>query len=120
MYKLNKKLPQFKNTDELDEYMKSKNIEVEMNQVEEFGYSLPNYININRFLPRSYRLYVVVHELAHIITQTTNKTRNITKINADILAVDALRLIDEDEQDLFTFKELLESSYFTKIKPLLK
>ena len=114
------KLPQFKNTQEISKYLKDLNIKVDVSDSQGFGQSQENYISMNYCLSLTSKTYCIVHELAHIVTKTT--TKNDTgwdTEDADRIAVEALFMMDKDENNSFNFAELLQYSYFARIKPLL-
>ena len=113
-------LPKFKNVPEIMKYIKKHNITVNFSETEEFGYHIGKNIHINRFLDNDIMTFIITHELAHIASKSRIINNFTLKLeNADKMAVEALREMDEDEKNSFFFKDLLTYSYFSKLKGIV-
>ena len=114
-------LPQFKSKKQIMEHIISNGIKLHFSETEHFGYHNGKNIYINRFLDNDVMTFIITHELAHIAAGEKTINNFSLKIeDADEQAVMALKKMNKNGKDSFSFKYLLNYSYFGKLKDIVK
>ena len=118
---MKKSLPLFKNTEEIKSFAKFLDITIKFNPTTEFAESEGNVITIQSFLEDNVKSFLIVKHISHIINNTQCKTGFEDDLDIEsTMSVEALRDMDANKKDSFTFDSLMNYYTFKVLKESIK
>ena len=118
---MKKSLPLFKDVEEIRSFAKFLEIVIIFDPLTTFVESSGRVIKIHSFLEDNVKSFLIVKHIAHIINNTQCETIFGESLSTEgVMSINALRGMNANKKDGFTFDSLMEYYQFHVLKDIIK